>query len=156
MGVIHGGSYEDGSEFRGTTVVCSGDESSTGETESLYQLQDGRIGSCSDGDSIPDPPDLPNRVGIFMAGTQAALHSSTATGAGGPVRPPAQVLSELFDALAVLMAEDNPPDQDVHNAEIAKVKEQITQAKADLAAEDTRMAAERAALDAQAYKLMLD
>ena len=54
------------------------------------------------------------------------------------------------------MAEVNPPDQDVHNTEIAKVKEQITQAKADLAAEDTRMAAERAALDAQAYKLMLD
>ena len=72
------------------------------------------------------------------------------------MRPPAQVLSELFDVLAVLMAEVNPPDQDVHNAEIAKVKEQITQAKADLAAEDTRMAAEWAALDAQAYRLMLD
>ena len=108
---------------------------STGETESLYQLQDGRIGSCSDGESIPDPSDLPNWVGIFMTGTQAALHSSTAAattsssaaataaGAGGPVRPPAQVLSELFDALAVLMAEVNPPDQDVHNTEIAKVKE---------------------------------
>ena len=52
------------------------------------------------------------------------------------------------------MAEVNPPDQDTHNTEIAKVKEQITQAKTDLAAKDTRMAAERAALDAQAYKLM--
>ena len=73
-----------------------------------------------------------------MTGTQAALHSSTAAatiygsaaataaGAGGPVRPPAQVLSELFDALVVLMAEANPADQGVHNAEIAKVKEQIT------------------------------
>ena len=70
-----------------------------------------------------------------MAGTQAALHSSTAAattsgsaaataaGAGGPVCPPAQVLSELFDALVVLMAEVNPPDRDVHNAEIAKVRE---------------------------------
>ena len=147
-------------QLRGATVVRSGDESSTGEAESLYQLQDGQIESCSDGDSIPDPSDLPNRVGIFMTRTQAALHSSTATatisgsaaatvaGAGGPVRPPAQVLSELFDALAVLMAEVNPPDQDAHNTEIAKVKEQITQAKTDLAAEDTRMAAERAALDA--------
>ena len=108
VGVIHGGSYEDGSESRGDTVVCSDDESSTGETESLYQLQDGRIGGCSNGDSIPDPSDLPNRVGIFMTGTQATLHSSTAvattsssvaataTGAGGPVRPPAQVLSELL------------------------------------------------------------
>ena len=168
VGVIHGGSYEDGSESRGDTVVCSDDESSTGETESLYQLQDGRIEGCSDGDSIPDPSDLPNRVGIFMTGTQAALHSSTAAattsgsaavtaaGAGGLVRPPAQVLSELFDALVVLMAEANPADQGVHNAEIAKVKEQITQAKADLAAEDARMTAERAALDAQAYRLMLD
>ena len=72
------------------------------------------------------------------------------------MRPPAQVLSELFDALDVLMAEANPADQGIHNAEIAKVKEQITQAKADLAAEDTRMATERAALDAQAYRLMLD
>ena len=61
------------------------------------------------------------------------------------MRPPAQVLSELFDALAVLMAEVNPLDQDVHNTEIAKVKEQITQAKTDLAPEDTRMAADRAA-----------
>ena len=70
-----------------------------------------------------------------MTGTQAAFHSSTAAamisgsaaataaGAGGPVRPPAQVLSELFDVLVVLMAEVNPPDQDVHNMEIAKVKE---------------------------------
>ena len=41
----------------------------------------------------------------------------------------------------MLMAEVNPADQDAHNAEITKVKDQITQAKADLAAKDTRMAA---------------
>src|SRR3954467_6672758 len=168
VGVIHGGSYEDRSGSGGETVIYSGNESSTGETESLYQLQDGRIGVCSDGDSILDPSDLPNRVGIFMVGTQAALHSSTAAamisgsvaataaGAGGSVRQPAQVLSNLFDALAALMAEANPTNQDAHNEEIAKVREQITQAKADLAAEEVRMTAERAALDAQAYKLMLD
>ena len=101
VGVIYGGESEDRSESGGETVIYSGEESSTGETESLYQLQDGRIGGCSDGDSIPDPFDLPNRVVIFMAGTQLALHSSTAAamisgstaataaGAGGPVRPPA-------------------------------------------------------------------
>ena len=72
------------------------------------------------------------------------------------MRPPAQVLSDLFDALATLMAEVNPADHDAHNAEITKVKDQITQAKADLVAEDTRIAAERAALDAQAYRIMLD
>ena len=70
--------------------------------------------------------------------------------------PPVQVLPDLFDALAVLMAEANPADQEAHDAEIAKVREQIVQAKADLAAEKDRMAVERAALDAQAYKLMLD
>src|SRR3954463_15051165 len=165
VGVIHGGSYEDRSAYDDETVVYSGDESSTGKTESLYQVQEGQIGGCSNGDSIPDPSDLPSRVGIFMAGTQAAPHSSstaaivsgsTAAGAGGSGRPPAQVLADLFDALAALMAEANPTDRDAHNAEIAKVREQIQQAKADLAAEETKMAAERAALDAQAYKLMLD
>src|SRR4051812_7637832 len=78
VGVIHGGSYEDRPESDGETVIYSGDESSAGETESLYQLQDGRIGGCSDGDSISDPSDLPNRVGILMGGTQAVLHYSTA------------------------------------------------------------------------------
>ena len=72
------------------------------------------------------------------------------------MHPPVQVLSDLFNALAVLMAEANPADQEAHDAEVAKVREQIAQAKADLAAEKDRMAAERAALDAQAYKLMLD
>src|SRR3954470_3178076 len=164
VGVIHGGSHEDESVYD-ETVVYSGDESSTGETESLYQVQEGRIGGGSDGDTIPAPSDLPSRVGIFMAGTQAAPYSSTtaaivsgstAAGAGGSVGPPAQVLSDLVDALAALMAEANPKDQDAHNAEITKVREQVHQAKADLAAEETKMATERAALDAQAYKLMLD
>src|SRR3954468_3895974 len=168
VGVIHGGSYEEGSESGGETAIYSGDETSTGETKSLYQLQDDRIGGGSDGNSIPDPSGLPNQVGIFMAGTQAAPHSSTAAAAisgsaaataaraGGPADSPAQVLSDLFDALAALMAEANPVDQEVHNAEIAKVREQITQAKAGLAAEEARMTAERAALDAQAYRLMMD
>jgi len=168
VGVIYGGGHEDESERDSETVVYSGDESSTGETESLYRMQDDQVRGCSDGDSIPDPPGQINRVGIFMAGTQAANHSSTAAamlsgsaaaaaaGAGGLVRLPVQVLSDLFDALAALMAEGDPTDQDAHNAEIAKVREQIVQAKADLAAEKDRMAAERAALDAQAYKLMLD
>ena len=157
VGVIHGGEAEDRSESGGETVVYSGDESSTGETESLYELQDGRIGGCSDGDNIPDPFDLPIWVAIFMAGTQPALHSSTAAataaGAGGPVRPPAEVLSDLFDVLATLMAEVNMADQGAHNAEVARVKDQITQAKADLAAEDARIATERAALEAQAQRI---
>ena len=38
VGVIHGGGCEDGSKSHDETVVCSDDESSTGETESLYQL----------------------------------------------------------------------------------------------------------------------
>ena len=124
-------------------------------TGSLYQLQDGRISGGSDGNSIPDPLDLPNRVAIFMAGTQSA--TATPAGAGGSAPPPAQVLSDLFDALATLMAaEVDAAARDQHNAEIAKVKDQITQAKADLAANNTRMATERAELEAQAYRLRLD
>ena len=69
VGVIHGAESEVRSASGGETVVYSDDESSTGETESLYQLQDGRLGGCSDGDSISEPFDLPSRVAIFMAGT---------------------------------------------------------------------------------------
>ena len=48
----------------------------------------------------------------------------------------------------MLVAKVNPVDQDRHNAEVTKVKDQIAQAKVDLAAENTRMAAQRAELDA--------
>ena len=102
IGAIHGSRYEDGPVSDGETVVSSDDESS-GETESLYQLQDGRIDGGSEGNSIPHSPDLPNRAAIFMAGTQSAPHSSAAAailsgstmatraGAGSSAPPPAQV-----------------------------------------------------------------
>src|SRR6187401_15534 len=55
VGAVHGVQDEDGSESGGETVVYSDDESSSGETESLYQLRDGRSKGESDGDSIPGP-----------------------------------------------------------------------------------------------------
>ena len=170
VGFINGAELEPASD--GETVVHSDDESSTGETESLYQLQDGQFGGYSDGDSIPDPFEPANRVAIFMAGTQPTLQSSTAAaiisgsaaGAGGPARRPAQILSDLLDAWTTLLTTQVTADtQDQHNAEVAKLQDQITQAKEDLAAEETRMAEERAALEAQAqriqaenYRLLLD
>ena len=55
----------------------------------------------------------------------------------------------MFDTLATLLAaEVDAANRDQHSAEIAKVKDQITQAKADLAAKNTRMAIERAELEA--------
>ena len=101
-----------------------------------------------------------------MAGTQpvlqssstAAMNTGSAATAGAPARQPAQVLSSLMDATAV-----TPETQDQHNADIAKLKDQITWAKEDLATEDARMAEEHDALDAQSqqiqaqnYRLMLD
>ena len=75
VGFIHGAESEPVSD--GETVIYSDGESSTGETESLYQLQDGRFGGYSDGDSISDPLEPPNRVAISMAGMQPMLQSST-------------------------------------------------------------------------------
>ena len=56
-----------------------------------------------------------------------------------------------------------PETQDRHNTEVTKLWDQITQAKEDLAAEETKMAEERDASDAQAqtiqaenYQLLLD
>ena len=93
----------------GATVAYSGGESSAGETESLYQVQDGVFEGYYDGTSIPEFLEMPNHVGIFMAGTQPTLQNSTAAasgpvaGAGGSMRRPAQVLSGLMDAWAVLL-----------------------------------------------------
>ena len=55
VGFIHGAELEEGSVSGGDTAIYSDGELSTGETNSLYQLQDGRLGGYSDGDSIPDP-----------------------------------------------------------------------------------------------------
>ena len=41
VGCIHGGEYSEGSMEGGETTICSDIASSTGETDSLYQLQDG-------------------------------------------------------------------------------------------------------------------
>ena len=109
VGFINGAELEPASD--GETVVHSDDESSTGETESLYQLQDGRFGGYSDGDSISDLLEPPSRVAVFMAGTQPTLQSSSivaintgsAAVAGGPARRPAQVLFGLMDAWTTLL-----------------------------------------------------
>ena len=83
VGAIHGVQAEDGLDSGGEIVVYSDDESSSGETESLYLLRDGRSEGVSDGDSIPDPFDPPNRVAVFMAGSQSA-QQPTVTGAFTP------------------------------------------------------------------------
>ena len=85
------------------------------------------------------------------------MNTGSAAVAGVPARRLAQVLSGLMDAWATLLTTTVTPEtQDQHNADIAKLKDQITQAKEDLAIEDARMAVERAALDAKAYRIMLD
>ena len=82
VGCVHGIGFEPVSE--GETVAYSDSESSTGETESLYQIQDGVFEGYSDGTSIPEFLDTPNHVGIFMAGTLPTLQNSTVA-ASGPV-----------------------------------------------------------------------
>ena len=68
VGCVHGGEYTEGSVEGGETAVCSDTASSTGETDSLYQLQDGMLAGCSDGSSIPYPLKPPNWAGVFMEG----------------------------------------------------------------------------------------
>jgi hypothetical protein len=146
-------------------TIYSGDESSIGETNSMYQLEDGRLGGYSDGDSIPDPNEPPNRVAIFMAGTQSVLNSSTAAAmtsgstaaASNSARPPAQILSELLEALATLLAaEVTPENQAQHKVDVAKLRDEIAQAKEEFNAENTRMATKRAALDAASQRIQAE
>ena len=81
----------------------------------------------------------------------AAATGSAAAGSGDPARPPAQVLMDLMDKLTTLLtAAVEPADKAQHYAAVARVREEMVQAKENLAVEETRMAAERAALDARA------
>ena len=57
----------------------------------------------------------------------------------------------LMDKLTDLsIAMVNPANQAQHDAEVAKLRDEVALAKEDLAAEDVRIVEERAALDAQA------
>ena len=59
------------------------------------------------------------------------------------MHPPAQVLTDLLDNLsALLTTEVNPVNQVQHNAEIAKLRDQVAQGKEDLAVENARMITE--------------
>ena len=117
VGCVHG-ELSEGSGSGDETAARSDGESSTDESNSLYQLQDGRLRGCSDGDSIPDPFEPPSRVGIFMAGAQPV--QNTTAGAGSPVPSPAQVMMDLTDKVTVLLtATIAPADQAQHDAEVA-------------------------------------
>ena len=70
VGCVHGEELSEGPEDGGETAVPSDGDSSAGSIDSLYQVQDGALGGCSDGLSIPDLCEPPNWAGVFMAGTQ--------------------------------------------------------------------------------------
>ena len=104
-----------------------------------------------------------------MASTQPGQNSSTvaamtsgsvammAARVGGHARPPAQVLMALMDKLtALLTAMVNPANQAQHDAQVAQLRDEVALAKEGLAAEDVMMAAEQAALDAQAQRIQLE
>ena len=57
---LHGEELSEGPEDGGETAVPSGSDSSTGSIDSLYHVQDGALGGCSDGLSIPDLCETPN------------------------------------------------------------------------------------------------
>ena len=81
-----------------------------------------------------------------MSGSTAAATA----GASGYARPPAQVLSELLDALATLLAaEVTLVNQAQHNVVVAKVRDEVAKAREDLNAENVRMAIEWASLEAE-------
>ena len=87
----------------------------------------------------------------------AAATGSAAAGSGDPARPPAQILMDLMDKLTTLLtAVVEPADKTQHDAEVARVREEMVQAKENLAAEEVRMAAERAALDVRAQQLQAE
>ena len=132
VGCIHGGELSEGSEDGGDTAILSDGDSSAGSTDSMYQVQDGVLGGCSDGSSIPDPYESPTWAGVFMVGTQPGQNSTAtaaimsgigAAGAGGPARPPPQVLMDLMDRMTTLLtAVVEPADKAQHDAKVARLR----------------------------------
>ena len=137
VGCIHGGEYSEESVDGSEMAICSNATSSIGETDSLYQLQDGMLGGCSDGSSIPEPLEPPNWAGVFMVGKQPGQNSTAATAtatwsaaarSGDPARPSAQVLMDLMDKLTTLLtAVVEPADKAQHDAEVARMREEMVQ-----------------------------
>ena len=73
------------------------------------------------------------------------------------MRPPAQVLSELLEALAtLLMVVVTPTNQAQHNMDVAKLRDEIAQAKEDLNVENAKMATERAALEMESQQIQAE
>nr|XP_020162985.2 wiskott-Aldrich syndrome protein homolog 1-like [Aegilops tauschii subsp. strangulata] len=99
VGFVHGEDLEEGSMSGGETTMYSGEESSTSETESIYQLQDGGLGGCSDGDSISDSYEPPSRVAITAQSSLADPFDYN----GGEPHPPSS-LCPLRIAVAAVHA----------------------------------------------------
>ena len=71
--------------------------------------------------------------------------------------PPAHILMDLMDKLTTLLTGMvEPADKAQHDTEVARVHEEMVQAKENLAVEEVRMAAERAALDVRAQQLQAE
>ena len=74
-----------------------------------------------------------------MAGMQPEQNSTAAAatatewaaaGSGDPARPPAQILMDLMDKMMTLLtAVIEPVDKAQHDAEVARVREEMVQAK---------------------------
>ena len=130
----------------------------------MYQLRDGRSEGESDGDSIPDPFDPPNRVAVFMAGSQSTPQSTVigataeaGAGGSGQALSPADVLSTLVEEfIARAMAEVAPADKAQHDAELLQLKGRIDQAREDLKTEKAMIAIRQAELNDQAFHLRME
>ena len=63
---------------------------------------------------------------------------------------------ETYNLATLMEVEVTPDNQEQHKVDVAKLRDEIAQAKEELEAENVRMAAERAALDVQAQRIQAD
>ena len=109
------------------TPVNSDDESSMGDTDSIYPLHEGQLGGLPEAVISEDVEGPHRQVAIYMA--EAALPQPNAASnneASGLGKTPAQAMADLVAEMAKLMAITvTAENQEAVNAELTKLKEKM-------------------------------
>ncbi|KAI4987786.1 hypothetical protein ZWY2020_028544 [Hordeum vulgare] len=141
--------------IHGVTPVNSDEESSMGDTDSIYALREGQLGGLPEA-AVSEEARGPHRqVTIYMAG--AAPHQPNPAGnneIAGSSKTPAQAIADLVVETAKLMAiVVTVENQETINSELTKRREDMAKIQRDIEEEAARMGRQQALITAETDRM---